>query len=302
MLQCSKGAAGVVVIGMLAALAAGCGSDNSNKSSSSPTPAAGTQKSSKVAAEVPAAIKKKGTLKVAADATYAPNEFIGSNGKTVEGMDADLAAALAGVMGLRAQVVNATFDSIIPGLAAHKYDLGMSSFGDTKEREKTVDFVTYFRAGTSFFVKSSGGPSVTSLADLCGKSVTVEKGTTQQADVTAQTKKCTAAGKPSIKLQTFPDQNGANLALSSGRAQVGMADSPVADYQVKKSGGQFKLTGKPYGVVPYGIALPKGTGLAKPVLDALKELMSDGRYMAILKKWAIQAGAISNPRINGAIS
>jgi polar amino acid transport system substrate-binding protein len=54
--------------------------------------------------------------------------------------------------------------------------------------------------------------------------------------------------------------------------------------------------------VPYGIALPKGTGLAKPVLDALKELMSNGRYMAILKKWGIQAGAISNPKINGAIS
>ena len=46
------------------------------------------------------------------------------------------------------------FDSIIPGLSSHKYDLGMSSFTDTKEREKTVDFVTYFSAGTSFYVKA----------------------------------------------------------------------------------------------------------------------------------------------------
>jgi polar amino acid transport system substrate-binding protein len=302
MFEFRRGAAGALVIGVLAAVAAGCGSDNSSKASSSPAPAAGGQKSSKIAGEVPAAIRQKGTLKVAADATYAPNEFIGSNGKTVEGMDADLAKAIAGVMGLKANVVNATFDSIIPGLAAHKFDLGMSSFGDTKEREKTVDFVTYFRAGTSFYVKSSGGPTVNSLADLCGKSVAVEKGTTQQADVTAQNKKCTAAGKPAAKLSTFPDQNGANLALSSGRAQVGMADSPVADYQVQKSGGQFKLTGKPYGVVPYGIALPKDTGLAKPVLDAVKQLMSNGQYMSILKKWGVQSGAISNPQINGAVS
>ena len=58
-------------------------------------------------------------------------------------MDADLAKALGQVMGLKADVQNVTFDSIIPGLAAGKYDLGMSSFTDTKEREATVDFVTY---------------------------------------------------------------------------------------------------------------------------------------------------------------
>ena len=75
---------------------------------------------------------------------------------------------------------------------------------------------------------------------------------------------------------TFPDQNGANLALSSGRAEVGMADSPVAAYLVKKSGGQFKLVGQAYGTAPYGIAIPKGTGMAKPVLDALKAADGDG--------------------------
>jgi polar amino acid transport system substrate-binding protein len=119
-----------MVVGVLAATVSGCGGGSKSPSSSTPAPTA--QKSSKVAAEVPAAIKKKGTLKVAADATYAPNEFIGANGKTVEGMDADLATALGGVMGLGAQVVNATFDSIIPGLAAHKFDLGMSSFTELR--------------------------------------------------------------------------------------------------------------------------------------------------------------------------
>jgi polar amino acid transport system substrate-binding protein len=103
-------------------------------------------------------------------------------------------------------------------------------------------------------------------------------------------------------VSVFPDQNGANLALSSGRADVGMADSPVAAYQVKQSNGQFKLSGQPYGTAPYGIAIPKGNGMAKPVLAALKELISDGKYMTILKKWGVQAGAISNPVINGATS
>ena len=95
----------------------------------------------------------------------------------------------------------------------------------------------------------------------------------------------------------FPDQNGANLALSSGRADVGMADSPVAAYQVKKSNGQFKLTGQ-----PYGIAIPKGDGMAKPVLGAMKALMANGTYKTILRRWGISEGAIAHPKINGAIS
>jgi polar amino acid transport system substrate-binding protein len=283
--------------GVIAVVAGGCGSDNSSSSSgasSAPTPSA----NSTIAGQVPQAVKSKGTLTVAADATYAPNEFIGGNGKTVVGMDADLANALAGVLGLKAKVVNANFDGIIPGLATKKYDLGMSSFTDTKEREKTVDFVTYFSAGTSFYVKASGGPAINGLADLCGHKVAVEKGTTQQADAEKQAKKC--GGNTTVSV--FPDQNGANLALSSGRADVGMADSPVAAYQVKKSNGQFKLSGQPYGTAPYGIAIPKGDGMAKPIQAAMKQLMADGKYMTILKKWGVQAGAISNPLINGATS
>jgi polar amino acid transport system substrate-binding protein len=299
--QTTRLVAGLATVAAATALATGCGSSNSNNSSSAAAPA-GTAPapSSSLASEVPAAIKSKGTLKVAADATYAPNEFIGKNGKTVEGMDADLAKAIATTLGLKADVVNATFDSIIPGLAAHKYDLGMSSFTDTKEREKTVDFVTYFSAGTSFYEKASGGPPITDLSSLCGVTVAVEKGTTQQADATAQSKKCT--GGKSVKVLTFPDQNGANLAITSGRAQVGMADSPVADYQVKQSGAQFKVVGTPYGTAPYGIAIPKDSGLDKPILDALKQLMSNGQYKSILQKWGITDGAITNPVINGAIS
>ena len=149
---------------------------------------------------------------------------------------------------------------------------------------------------------AAGGPTINSLADLCGHSVGVERGTTQADDSTKQNGKCKAAGKSGVKVSVYPDQNAANLSISSGRAQVGMADSPVAAFIVKQSNGQFKLTGKSYNTAPYGIAIPKGSGLTKPFLDALKVLMSDGTYKAILTKWGVQDGAITNPKINGAIS
>jgi polar amino acid transport system substrate-binding protein len=200
---------------------------------------------------------------------------------------------------------NATFEAIIPGLAANKYDLGMSSFTVTKEREKTVDFVTYAIAGTSFYVPAQGGPNIQTLADLCGHKVAAERGTTQATDATAQDKKCKAAGKPGVAVQVYPDQNGVNLALSSNRADVGMADSPPAAYGVEQSNGKFKISGRQYGVAAYGIAIPKGNGLAKPVQDALKKLIADGTYQKIFTYWGlVKKGpsgcpcTITNPQIN----
>ena len=285
-------------------VAAGCGSSNNDTTTSGTLTAASfnVQADPAIAGQVPADIKSSGQLSVAADATYAPDEFIASDGKTVIGMDADLAKAIADVMGLKATVVNAPFDSIIPGLAAGKYDLGMSSFTDTLDREKTVDFVTYATAGTGFYVNADGGPDIGSLADLCGHTVAAETGTTQVDDSKAQSQKCTAAGKPAVTVQALPDQNAVNLALSSGRAEVAMADQPVAAYAVKQSDGKFKTSGTSYGNAPYGIAMSKNSGLAQPVLAAVKALMADGTYKQILDYWGLQGDEISNPTINGATS
>jgi polar amino acid transport system substrate-binding protein len=285
---------------------AACGSSSSSSSTSSSTSSSSASSSSTAANPavvklVPAAIKSKGTITVAADATYAPDEFIASDGHTVIGMDPDLVKALAAVMGLKANIVNATFDTIIPGLSSGKYDMGASSMTDNKVREKTVNFVTYFTAGESFYTKTQGGTSINSIADICGKTVSVEKGTTEQADATTQGTKCKAAGKPGVTVLVFPDQNGANLAVSSGRAQLGFADTPVAAYQVKLSGGQFKLVGAAYANGPYGFPFAKSSKMPVAVLAALKVLMQNGQYAAILKKWGLSAQAITDPKINGAI-
>ncbi len=131
---------------------------------------------------MPAAIKTAGVLNIASDASYAPNEFFDTDGKTIIGMDVDLGKAIAAKLGLKANFQNVTFDNIIPGLAGGKYDLGMSSFTDTKDREKTVDFVTYFSAGESLIVPKGNPKGVTGPdLSLCGLTIAVEKGTTERA-------------------------------------------------------------------------------------------------------------------------
>src|SRR5262249_34751089 len=159
--------------------------------------------------------------------------------------------------------------------SAGKYDLGMSSITDTKRREKSVDFVTDFKEGKAFLTNTKGGLGMQRApAHLCGRSVAGARGTTQQPDAMAPSAEGKAGGKPGVTVFVYPNLTAASLGVSRGRGRIGMADSPVASYLVVKStSGHFKLTGTPYNVAPYGIAIPKGNGMARPILAALKALM-----------------------------
>ncbi len=298
---CRSSAGGTkVVVSLLVAafLAAACGSSPSSSGGSTttstvhvPTPSLDPA----LAAQVPAKYKAAG-LVVAVDPSYAPDEMVAADGHTIIGMDADLAYAIGKVLGVKMKLQQATFATIIAGLLDGKYDVGDSSFTDDKSREKQVDFVDYFSSGEGFYVPSSSSLSFTSLASLCNHTVAVESGTTEETDAWTQGKKC------KVTVDSFQNQNEANLAVSSGRAQVGFLDSQVASYVVSQSNGEFKLTGKPFSTGPYGIALPKNSGLAPLFLGAFKDLAKDGVYHAILAKWGTTNGAITNFVINGATS
>ncbi|WP_035845716.1 ABC transporter substrate-binding protein [Kitasatospora azatica] len=285
----------VLVTGSL--VVTGCSSSKSSSSGSSavPTPTAVAS----LSALVPADVKAGGKLVVATDASYAPNEFKDASG-TIVGMDVDMAKAIAQTLGLTADVQNATFDSIIPGITAKKYNMSLSSFSITTEREASVDMVSYFSAGTGTAVKK-GNPNKVDANDLCGKKVAVQTGTTQ-ADSIKNTinPACVKAGKPPIPNDgdKFDLQTDVTTALVSGRDDAMLADSPVVDYAVQQTGGQLQTIGSVTDTAPYGVVLPKGTDLTKAVQGAIQSLMSNGTYKAILQKWGVQAGAISSSQIN----
>jgi polar amino acid transport system substrate-binding protein len=313
----ARRASALVAVGALALTSAACGSSSSTSSAAGTTTSAAATSAAATAGAAPTSgaasakpggavvivlppnIKKAGVLTVATDASYAPVESFAPNNKTIIGMDPDLGAALGNVLGIKVVFTNTGFDGIIPALQAGRYDMAMSAMTDTLARQKTVNFVDYFDAGTSFMIKTGGKP-VTALADLCGLTVAVEKGTTQFDDATAQAKKC--GSKPDTVLP-FPAQNGANLALSSGRATVVMADSPVNAYAAKQSNGAFVISGTPYGTAPYGIAIPKtSTVLRDAMAAALTKIIADGTYTKVLTKWGVNDGAVTKATINGGTS
>jgi polar amino acid transport system substrate-binding protein len=292
-------AAFLMAVGM-----AGCGSSSSGGSGQGATSAgqsagqAGPAKDATLAAMVPAAIAAKGTLVIGTDASYAPNEFIDSDGKTVIGFDADLAKAIGTVLGLKVDLRNAPFGTLVEGVKRGKFDLGMSSFTINADREAQVDMVSYYSAGTLWAVES-GNPTGLTPDDACGKKIAVQKDTVQVPDITARSKKCTAAGKAPITIEEFPLQSDVTSAVVTGKDDGLLADSPVVAYAVKQTGGKLALVGSIYDAAPYGIAVPKGQGdYAKAVQGAVQKLMDSGTYLQILKKWNVQSGAVTAAQVN----
>ena len=272
-----------------------CASPNSPRAVATTPAVAGDQTFAKM---VPRDVSDDGILTFGSDGTYAPNEFVSADGKTMQGMDIDLGTAIAAKLGLIAAFVNAPFDSIIPAIQSGKYEAGISSFTDNKDREKVLDFVTYYSAGTSWAAKTG---STLTPDTACGKNVAVQKGTVQVDDITARSKVCTTAGKAAIKINQYQGQQDATATVVSGKNDAMLADSPVTGYAVKTSNGQLQIVGTVYGTAPYGVALPKAKGqFAKAMQDAINAIIADGTYMTILDKYGAADGAVTTSVINGA--
>ena len=203
-----------------------CGSDSLEGSDSGgggeTTSAAEVEVDDAVAELVPEDIKSKGTLNIGSDASYAPNEFLGDDGKTVEGMDVELFDAAAAKMGLKTKWSNASFDSLILGVSSDKYDVAVSSFTINDERKKQVNMISYFDAGTQW-VTAKGNPGKVDPKDPCGATVGVQKGTVQFDELEELNKKC----DDKIKIVVEQEQSKVTASLVSGKTEAMAADSPI---------------------------------------------------------------------------
>ncbi|MFM9035206.1 MAG: ABC transporter substrate-binding protein [Mycobacterium sp.] len=252
-----------------------------------------------IAATLPADIRESGKLVVGVNIPYTPNEFKDSDGKIV-GFDVDLMDAVAATLGLRAEYRESDFAKIIPSIDGGTYNVGMSSFTDTREREKQVDFVTYFSAGTQWAQRA--GQAV-DPNNACGKKVAVQATTIQETDeLPAKSKKCVDAGKPEIQIIKFDGQDAATNAVVLGQADAMSADSPVTAYAIRQSDGKLEGAGEIFDSAPYGWPVKKGSPLAQSLLQAVEHLIKTGAYKTIATNWGVQSGMIDKPVINGAVS
>lgn len=251
------------------------------------------QVNEQIRALLPDDVRKAGVLKIATDPTYPPFEQYEGKEKIV-GWDIDMGTAVSQVLGLEAKHVAATFDTILPGLKSHKYDLGMSAFSMTPERQETMDMVQYLSSGTGLAVMAGNPKGLsTDAATLCGMPIGAQKGTSQALEILPElSKKCTDAGKPAIDMKQFPAQSDANLALLSGRVDGLLAGAPSLAYQGKLAGKKFVLAeGEALRLRPIGVALPKDSPLTDAVDAAIKEVLASDTYAQLNDKWDIPASS-----------
>jgi len=253
-----------------------------------------------VKALVPPDLQSKGSLTIAVSAAHPPNAFYDSH-NTLVGWEIELGQALAAKMGLKPDFQKAEFSAIIPGLQSKRYDIGLSSISDTKARQRVLNFIDYFTTGTALLIQNSKSNGISSLQDLCGQTVAVETGTSQVGFANNQSAKCTSSSKQPINVKAFPDETEMQLQIRTGRASAGLNALPVAEYIAQHSQGALKVADGQYATAPIGIAVSKDSGeLLKALQAALKSVIADGTYSAILAKWKLDQGALSTATINGA--
>jgi polar amino acid transport system substrate-binding protein len=231
---------------------------------------------------VSCAKKEPAKIVIATDATFPPMEMVDTN-KAIVGFDVDLMNAAAKAGGFVVEFKNTAWDGIFAGLADGKYDAVMSSVTITDERKKTMDFsMPYVNAGQIIVVRSDLN-NVTTLADLKGKTVGAQIGTTGAFEID----KVKEADK--ITEKTYDEAGLAFADLANKRIDAVVIDTPVAaNYALQAADykGKLKMVGTAFTEEYYGVAVKKGNSKVLDVVNAgLKKVLDAGENKAIEDKW-----------------
>lgn len=282
-------------------LAAACGGRDEEGQEERPK----TESLSELGRKLPPEIQVRKEVRVGSDIAYAPIEFVDEKTGDFVGLDIDLCNAIVARFGegFTCEFINTPFDGLIEALKAKRFDIIMSSMTDTKERqEQGVDFIDYFSAGTAIIVAKGNPDGIQRLDDLCGKTIGVQKGTTQAEVAAEQQKKCETEGAGKLTVQLYDKDTDALEALKARRTVADLNDFPVAAYnaQTADGGNAFEVVGEQFGAGPYGIVVRKeDTQLRDALQEALKAIIADSAYDTILQKWSVEGGALKTAEING---
>ncbi len=277
---------------ILATALAGCSSSTDVEAGE---PAA--DKVDELAALVPEEIATEGTINLGVNVDIAPLKFIDDSGE-ITGLSVAQFEAASQVLGLDVNIEQGSFDSLIPGLESGRYD-ALASLADTAERQQTVRFVDFLRAGVSWVAKPDTNIAISSRDDLCGHSVAVLKGSGAETEMQEQVQSCAAAGAPELQLASYADSNAALLAVDSGEDELAMIDSPAAAYNAGAFPDKYTVTYTEY-TNPNGIGFPlEPAGLADAYAAALKHLYDNGQYQELAQEFQIpEADLITDFPIN----
>ena len=216
-------------------------------------------------------IQNAGTLVIATSPDFPPFEYL-EDGEVV-GIEIDILNLVAEKMGVTLTVEQMDFDSVVPGVQAGKFDVGVSGITATENRKKNVDFSnTYFMASQAIVVAPDS--DITGKADLEGKKISVQTGTTAEDY-------CMSSG---YEVLAFTANNDAAAALTTGKVDAWVVDNAVAVVLAAENG--LVVLDEAMTAEPYAFAFPKDSASLVDAFNAiLDEMLKDGTVEAIFEKY-----------------
>jgi ABC-type amino acid transport substrate-binding protein len=276
-----------LLLAIAALVVAGCGGGSSSSSSSSTSEessesAGGGAEETESAEEGEEAEGGGETLTVGSDIPYPPFEQKASGGGYT-GFDVELMEAIGKEIGREPEFIDSSFETIFRDVGQGKFEAVMSAATITPEREKEVAFsLPYYLSEQAILVKE--GSEITGLADLKGKIVAAQQGTTG-----LELGKEKAEAK---ELRPFPEGPDADNALKAGTVEAVIIDAPVAKQQAEELGG-IEIVEKVPTEETYGIAVSKdNTELVEQINEGLKKAIEDGSYATVYEKWFKEAPSL----------
>jgi polar amino acid transport system substrate-binding protein len=251
-------------------------------------------------AELPAAIKSRGTIIAAIVPNYPPLDLRDPATNELSGLDVDLGNAIAAKLGVKLQWQETSFDQMVSAVDTGRVDIIMSGMSDLASRHDKVSFVDYLRSGPQFFVQASRAKEFPDMLALCGKSVGTSRRTSFPAEIAAwSAAHCKAAGKPDITVVGTEGSPDARTQLKQGRVDAAMQGNETLPYVMSLEPDTYVAIGKPIASQLTGIGVAKNaTELQAAMAGALDALMADGSYKKILDKWKLGDDAIEKATIN----
>ena len=175
----------------------------------------------------------------------------------------------------------------------------LSGMTDTAERQASVTFIDYFTSGPQFYTLQKN-KDINEATDLCGRKVGTSRRTTFPAEIAEFSKaNCEASGKPAIVVIGTEGSADARAQLRQSRIDAAMQGSETLSYLKTQEKDMYKTVGQPITVQLTGLGVSKKKPeLSEAVKVALQSMIDDGSYLAILKKWELELGAIKTVTIN----
>jgi polar amino acid transport system substrate-binding protein len=222
---------------------------------------------------------------VGTEAAFPPFEFV-QDGKIV-GYGRDILDVVAQKLGVEVEQLDVPFSGILPGLDAGKFDFVATSVGVTEERAKAYAFTYPIAVSSEVILKRSDDDSIKSVADLAGKVVGTQLGTTTQQEAEKAQAVLKAEGKDFKELKLYPSFPEAYLALTSGEVDAVVQSLPNAAVLVKEKPDVFALAGPVTDAKRYIAWVTRGSDLdlRDRISAILKDMQASGQLVELQKKW-----------------